>query len=164
MKASQAHHIGEEWIQEGLANLEGWSDMVQDLARVGFTDEEIGGLLRPHEAWTAEAREMKAAGYPYDEILFHLRTLKATWADAARALLRAGLSPADMLRVVLPATEGDGALPVIEVAWLEAPGGTDEEEVRGVLAYFGFDEGAMRNPHTGSPRHDETTQRRGFQA
>jgi hypothetical protein len=79
---------------------------------------------------------MKAAGYPYDEIIFHLTSLRASWADVGLALMAAGLSPADMLRAVLPSTEGEEHWPVVQVALLDGPEDADYEEVRGVLGFF----------------------------
>ena len=127
---------GEGVIEEGLSCDDGWSDIVQDLVAEGLNDDEVATLLRQREAWTAEAREMKAAGYPYDEIIFHLTSLRASWADVGLALMTAGLSPADMLRAVLPSTEEEEHWPVVQVALLNGPEDADYEEVRGVLGFF----------------------------
>lgn len=129
-------NLGEDLINDSFAFDEGWPDIVQSLVAEGLSDEEIASLLRQHEAWTAEAWEMKAAGYPYDEIIFHLTTLRASWADAGRALMAVGLPPADMLRAVLPCTEEEEHWPVFQAALLDGPEDADYGEVRGVLGFF----------------------------
>ena len=101
MQASQ------EIVEEGLSFQDGWACIVQDLIQEGFSDEEIATLLRPQEAWIAEARDMKAAGIPDEDIVFHLLSLKATWTDVVQAFLGLGLSLGDMLRVVLPVVESE---------------------------------------------------------
>lgn len=135
---------GEGVIEEGLSCDDGWPDIVQDLVAEGLNDDEVATLLRQREAWTAEAREMKAEGFPYDEIIFHLASLRASWADVGRALMVVGLPPADMLRAVLPSTEGEEHWPVVQVALLDGPEDADYDEVRGVLGfYFTSDEEAL---------------------
>lgn len=127
---------GESLIEEGRACSEAWSDIVQNLMAEGLHEEEVATLLRQRETWIAEAREMKSEGHPYDEIIFHLSTLKATWADIARALMEVGLSPADMLRAVLPCTEGEEYWSVVQAALLDGPEDADYGEVRGVLGFL----------------------------
>ncbi len=129
-------NLGEGIIEEGLFCDDGWSDIVQDLVVEGLNDAEVATLFRQREVWTAEAREMKVAGFPYDEIIFHLTTLRASWADVGRALMAVGLSPADMLRAVLPSTEGEEHWPVVQVALLDGPEDADYDEVRGVLGFY----------------------------
>lgn len=113
-----------------------WVDVVRDLLAAGLTDEEIAALFRERQVWSAEARQMKAEGYPYDEILYHLATLRAPWGDVGRALMDVGLSPADMLRVMLPSTDGEDHWPLVQAALLEGPEDADYGEVRGVLEFF----------------------------
>lgn len=84
-----------------------WVDVVRDLLAAGLTHEEIAELFRERQVWSLEARQMKAEGYPYDEILYHLATLRAPWGDVGRALMDVGLSPADILRVILPSTDSE---------------------------------------------------------
>jgi hypothetical protein len=113
-----------------------WADVVRDLLAAGLTDEEIAGLFRERQVWSAEARLMKAEGYPYGEILYHLSTLRAPWGDVGRALMDVGLSPADMLRVMLPSTDGEDHWPLVQAALLDGPEDADYGEVRGVLEFF----------------------------
>jgi hypothetical protein len=113
-----------------------WADVVRDLLAAGLTDEEIATLFRERQVWSAEARLMKAEGYPYDEILYHLSTLRAPWGDVGRALMDVGLSPADMLRVMLPSTDGEDHWPLVQAAILDGPEDADYGEVRGVLEFF----------------------------
>lgn len=112
------------------------ADVVRDLLTAGLTDEEIAALFRERQIWSAEARLMKAEGYPYDEILYHLTTLRAPWGDVGRALMDVGLSPADMLRVMLPSTDGEDHWPLVQAALLDGPEDADYGEVRGVLEFF----------------------------
>jgi hypothetical protein len=79
---------------------------------------------------------MKVEGYPYDEILYHLISLRASWGDVGRALMEVGLSPADMLRVVLPCADGEDRWSLIQAALLDGPEDADYGEVRGVLEFF----------------------------
>jgi hypothetical protein len=149
-------------IEEGLFSDDGWPDIVQDLIAAGLNDGEVAALLREWEAWTAEALEMKIAGYPYDEIIFHLTTLRASWADVGRALMAAGLSPADMLRAVLPSTEGEEHWSVVQVALLDGPEDADYEEVRGVLGfYFASEEEALATLDLDGPQRELAAERLG---
>ncbi|GLH71317.1 hypothetical protein GETHPA_28500 [Geothrix rubra] len=123
-------------IEVGLACRQGWSVIVQDLLAEGLNDEEIATLLRQRNAWVEEAHEMKAEGYPYDEIVFHLTTLKASWDDVGRALMAVGISPADTLRVVFPCTDGYDHWPLVRAALLDGPENADYGEARGVLEFY----------------------------
>ncbi len=155
-------NLGEGMIEEGLSCDDGWPDIVQDLMAAGLNDEEVAALLRHREVWTAEAREMKTAGYPYDEIIFHLITLRASWADVGRALMAVGLSPADMLRAVLPSTEGEEHWPVMQLALTDGPEDADYEEVRGVLGfYFTSEEEALAALDLDGSRRELAAQRLG---
>ena len=127
---------GEDVLQDGLAHQESWADIVQGLTVEGLNRDEVAELLRRHNAWVSDAREMKTEGYPYDEIIFHLTTLRASWAEIGRALMAVGLPPADMLRAVLPSTHSEEHWPVIQVALLEGPEGSDFAEVAGVMEFF----------------------------
>ena len=130
-------HLGESPIDKGGANDEGWwTAIVQDLVAAGLNDDEGATLLRQREAWIAEAREMLAEGYPYDEIIFHLSTIRASWAEVGRALMAVGVPPSEMLRAVLPLTEGKTHWSVVQVALLEGPEEADFGEVCGMLAFF----------------------------
>ncbi|MBP1625963.1 MAG: hypothetical protein H6Q00_438 [Holophagaceae bacterium] len=113
-----------------------WLDVIRELRAAGLSEEEVQELLRQREVWGTEARLMKAEGYPYEEILSHLVALKAPWGDVGRALMEAGLSPADMLRAVLPSTDGEDHWPLVQAALLDGPEDADYSEVRGVLEYF----------------------------
>ena len=123
-------------IEAGLARRKGWSVIVQDLLADALNDEEIATLMRQRNAWVEEAHEMKAEGYPYDEIVFHLTTLKASWADVGRALMVVGISPADMLRLVFPCTDGADHWPLVRAALLDGPEDANYGEVRGVLEFY----------------------------
>lgn len=113
-----------------------WVDVVRDLLAAGLTDEEIAELFRERQVWSLEAQQMKSEGYPYEEILYHLAMLRAPLGDAGRALMEVGLSPADMLRVMLPFTDGEGHWPLVQAALLDGPEDADYAEVRGVLEFF----------------------------
>ena len=126
---------GEGIIDEGLSNNEGWPDIVDDLVAEGFTDEEI---------------------------VFHLTTLKASWADVGRALMAVGLPPADMLRAVLPSTEEEDYWPVFQVALLDGPEDADYGEVRGVLGFVCMsEEEALGSMSLDSVQREFVTQRLG---
>lgn len=130
-----------ECVEEARASFEGWTDIVADLRREGIEAGIIHQVLQEHHAWTAEACEWKACGFPYDELALHLREqLAAEWRDVARALMEAGLPPADMLRVVLPLLEADESMPIVQAALLEGPEDADYGEVCGVLEFFFPDE------------------------
>ena len=67
----------------------------------------------------------------------HLRDeVAAEWGDVAHALLEVGLTPADMLRVVLPLLGEDDPRPAMRMALLEFPNGSGEEEAWEVMDYF----------------------------
>ncbi len=121
---------------EGVIRGSLWLDVIRELKVAGLSEEEVQELLRQREVWGREARLMKAEGYPYDEILCHLIALRAPWGDAGRALMEAGLSPADMLRVMLPSTDGEDHWPLVQAALLDGPEDADYGEARGVLEYF----------------------------
>lgn len=117
------------FVEDSLANAEGWADIVVDLRGEGLEEEVIATVLRERQAWIAEAREWKQHGYPYDEIVHHLRDeVAAGWGDVAHALMEIGLSPADVLRAVLPFLGEDDPLQVVQAALLEGSedGGSDE--------------------------------------
>lgn len=135
---------GEACIQDGLARKATWYDIIQDLMDSGCTEEEVVALLRQQDVWVAEAREMKAEGYPYDDILYELNVvLKATWADVARALMEVGTTPADMLRMVLPTMEGEDYWSVVNPALMDGPADTDFGEICSVVNYFVSEEAAF---------------------
>jgi hypothetical protein len=127
---------GEGLIEEAMAREQGWYNIDRDLLAEGLNDEEVAAVLRPQEAWVAEARQMKSDGFFYDEIICHLIALRASWADVGRALMAAGLSPADMLRAALPCTEGEEHWQVIQAALVDGPEDADYTEARGVLGFF----------------------------
>jgi hypothetical protein len=128
---------GRKVVEEALANLDGWADIVVDLRAIGLEDEEIRLVLREQQAWIAEAREWKRHGFPYDAIITELREeLLAEWGDVARALMEVGLSPADMLRTVLPLTEESELTPVVQAALLDGSEDADYQEAREVLGFF----------------------------
>jgi len=154
---------GEGVIEEGLSCDDGWPDIVQDLVAEGLNDDEVATLLRQREVWTAEAREMKAEGFPYDEIISHLTSLRASWADVGWALMAVGLPPADMLRAVLPSTEGEEHWPVVQVALLDGPEDADYAEVQGVLGFFfASEEEVLRALDLESVQRDLAAQRLGI--
>ncbi|MBS1784836.1 MAG: hypothetical protein JST24_05365 [Acidobacteria bacterium] len=125
------------WIRDGLAQLDGWKDLVEDLVRMGYGDEEVHDLLRPYRVWSDEAQTMKLAGCPFEEIIGHLRDLKAQPWDVVQALTDSGQSLADALRIVLPSlTESEGHLLVSHL--LKNRESNHGEEVRAVLAYHGL--------------------------
>lgn len=137
-------------VEDALAEQEGWADIVVDLRGEGLDEEVISAVLREHQAWAEEAREWKQHGFPYEEIVRHLRDeVAAEWGDVAHALMEVGMAPADMLRVVLPDLEEEEVPPVIRAALLESPEDADGDEAREVVDYFfpGVNECAA----TGSP-------------
>ncbi|NWJ39563.1 MAG: hypothetical protein HXX12_01165 [Geothrix sp.] len=124
-------------MEDSLASQEGWADIVVDLRGEGLDEDVITTVLREHQAWVEEAQEWKQHGYPYDEIVRHLRDeVAADWEDVAHALLEIGLAPADTLRVVLPLLGEDDPLPAVRMALLEFPDGSGEEEAREVIDYY----------------------------
>lgn len=137
-------------VEDALAEQEGWADIVVDLRGEDLEDEMITAVLHEHQAWVQEAQEWKQHGYPYEEIVRHLREeLAASWDDVAHALMEAGMTPADMLRVVLPDMEEDEIPPVVRTALLGDPEDANGGEAREVVDYFfpGVNECAA----TGSP-------------
>lgn len=114
-----------------------WPDIVLELRREGLSDPEINLVLGERGAWTEQARLTKGAGYPYDEMIFELREMTAGWGDIARALMEVGLSPADMLRVVLPCTEQpDDSWAAVQASLCDGPLDGDMDELGGVMAYY----------------------------
>lgn len=124
-------------VEDSLANQEGWADIVVDLRGEGIDEDVITTVLREHQAWVEEAREWKSHGFPYEEVVQHLRDeVAAGWEDVAHALMEVGLNLADMLRVVLPLLGEDDPLPTVRMALLEFHDGSGEEEAREVVDYF----------------------------
>lgn len=116
-----------------------WPDIVRDLRREGLSDPELHLVLGERGAWVEQARLMKGAGSPYDEVVFQLREIAAEWGDVARALMEVGLSPADMLRAVLPCTEQlDDSWAAVQASVCDSPidGDEDMDELGGVIAYY----------------------------
>jgi hypothetical protein len=137
-------HWGEDCIQEGLARQATWYEIIQDLVDGGCSENEVAMLLRQRDLWVTEAREMKAEGYPYDDILYELTTvLKATWTDVARVLMEVGVTPADTLRLVLPLMEGDDYWAVVQPAMMDGPEDADYDEVCNVVSFFLSEEAAF---------------------
>ena len=155
---------GECLIEESLACGDCWSDIVQDLLAEGLNDEEIASLLRSQDAWAMDVRRMKADGFPYEEMVFYLTTMRATWADIGRALMSAGVSPADMLRTVLPFTEGEDHWPLVQAGLLDGPEDADYAEVRGVLGFcFLNEEELLQSLDVDETHRDRVVQRLGIQ-
>lgn len=124
-------------VEDALAEQKGWADIVVDLRGEGLDEDVISAVLREHQAWVEEAREWKRHGYPYSDVVWHLRDeVAAGWEDVAHALLEIGLAPADTLRVVLPLLGEDDPLPAVKMALLEFPDGSGEEEAREVIDYY----------------------------
>ena len=124
-------------VEDSRMHGEGWSDIVVDLRGEGIEEEVIAEVLRDCQAWVEEAREWKQHGYPYEEIVQHLRDeLAAPWGDVAHALMKAGVTPADMLRVTLPLLGEDSPVPVVRVALLEGPEAFDDAEAWEVIDYY----------------------------
>lgn len=127
----------EDFVTDSRAHGEGWPDIVVDLRGEGIEEEVIAEVLRENQAWVEEARGWKQHGYPYEEIVQHLRDeVAAPWGDVAHALMEAGMPPADMLRVVLPLLGDDSPIPVVRAALLEGPEGFDDAEAWEVIEYF----------------------------
>lgn len=125
-----------DFVEDSRAHGEGWPDIVVDLRGEGIEGEVIAEVLRENQAWVEEAREWKQHGYPYEEIVEHLRgEVAAPWSDVAHALMEVGMPPADMLRVVLPLLGDDSPVPVVRVALLEGPEGFDDAEAWEVIEY-----------------------------
>ncbi|WP_243317713.1 hypothetical protein [Geothrix paludis] len=124
-------------VEDSLASQEGWADIVVDLRGEGLDEEVISAVLREHQAWAEEAREWKQHGFPYEEIVRHLRDeVSAGWGDVAHALMEVGMAPADMLRVVLPGLEEGEIPPVVRAALLRDPEDSNRDEAREVVDYF----------------------------
>lgn len=126
-----------EFVEDSRVHGEGWSDIVVDLRGEGIGEEVITEVLRERQAWIEEAREWKQHGFPYEEIVQHLRDeVAAPWGDVAHALMSAGMAPPDVLRVVLPLMGEESPLPVVQAALLEGPEDSDEAEAWEVVDYF----------------------------
>lgn len=127
----------EDFVGDSRSHGEGWPDIVMDLRGEEIEQEVIAEVLRENQAWIEEAQEWKQHGYPYEEIVQHLRDeMAAPWGDVAHALMKAGVTPADMLRVVLPLLGEDSPVPVVRVALLEGPETFDDAEAWEVIDYY----------------------------
>ena len=128
-------------VDIALTEQEGWADIVVDLRSEGIEEEVIRAVLREHRAWYWEAREWKYRGHPYEEIVRYLRDeVAAEWGDVAHALLEVELTPADMLRVVLPLLGEDSPVPVLKVGSLATSVCSEEGEAWNVAVYYVTDE------------------------
>jgi hypothetical protein len=117
-----------------------WTQIFDDLWDEDLDALNLAMLLRSMGAWRTEAKLLKRSGHAFEDIIGELRGLCATWVDVALAMIHAGLSPADMLRVVLPDVDDSEAhWNVAQVAVCLGPEDSDYEEVRQVLRYFRFD-------------------------
>lgn len=126
-----------EFAEDSRVHGEGWPDIVVDLRGEGIEEEVIAEVLRERQAWIEEVREWKQHGFPYEEIVQHLRDeVAAPWGDVAHALMSAGMTPPDVLRVVLPLLGDESPLPVVQAALLEGPEDSDETEAWEVIGYF----------------------------
>lgn len=126
-----------EFVEDSRVHCEGWPDIVADLRGEEIGEEVIAEVLREHQTWVEEAREWKQHGFPYEEIVQHLRDdLAAPWGDVAHALMVVGMTPADMLRAVMPFLGEDSPLPVVQVALLEGPEDFDNGEAWEVVSYY----------------------------
>lgn len=126
-----------DFVEDSHAHGEGWPDIVVDLRGEGIEEEVIAEVLRESQAWVEEALEWKQHGYPYEEIVQHLRDeVAAPWGDVAHALMEAGMPLADMLRVVLPLLGDDSPTPVVRTALLECPERFDDAEAWEVIDYY----------------------------
>lgn len=142
-----------DFVEDSRAHGEGWPDIVVDLRGEGIAEEVIAEVLRESQAWVEEAWEWKQHGYPYEEIVQHLRDeVAAPWGDVAHALMEAGMPPADMLRVVLPLLGEGEVYPVVRLALLGSPGNSDGDEAWEVTDYYfpGLKECELVEP-TGDP-------------
>lgn len=151
-------------IDEGLNALASWAEIVEDLVAAGCCDEEIAALLRSHEAWASEAAVRKVHGLPYDEIVFHLVSLRATWGDVARALMMVGLPPADMLRAVLPCTENEEPWEAIKAALVDGSDEADYDEARGVISWYVSEQDAFASLDLDDSQRAKVERRLGLSA
>ena len=120
------------WLDEGRI----WPDILSDFADEGYYPLDLQLLLRSMGAWRKKARQLKAEGWPYEDLVMYLLDILATWQDVAWALLQAGMKPADMLRAVFPAACGRE----FEVSIVQLALARNEavEECRGVLDWYGI--------------------------
>ncbi|WLT30881.1 hypothetical protein [Geothrix sp. PMB-07] len=126
-----------EQVEDSRAHGEGWADIVVDLQGEGIGEEVIAEVLRERQAWAEEAQEWKQHGFPYEEIVLHLREeVAAPWGDVAHALMSTGMISPDVLRVVLPLMGEESPLPVVQAALLEGPEDSNEAEAWEVIGYF----------------------------
>ena len=86
------------WLAEGRI----WPEILENLEAEGNRPLDMQYVMRGMDAWIEQARALKADGWPYDDMVMYLVNLLATSPDIGRALLEAGLRPADMLRATLP--------------------------------------------------------------
>lgn len=128
---------GGEIADEGRACDFSWPEVVLELRKEGLTDTEIHEVLGERRAWADQASASKMAGYPYDETVYLLCELCADWGDVARALMEAGLTPADVLRAVLPCTDQpDESWAVVQAAVCDSPMDADWNELLSVMTFY----------------------------
>ncbi len=117
-----------------------WDLAARELKTNGFEVRAIAEALRAKGAWKQLAHRLKAKGEPYEEIAFHLQEAQAEWADIASALMAAGLSGADVLRILLPLADEDRSLwGILQIAICHSPENADFKEIRAVIKHFGID-------------------------
>lgn len=142
-----------------------WDLAAKNLKANGFEERAIADVLRTMDAWSALALRFKAKGQPYEEIAFQLQEVHAEWADVASALMAAGLSGADMLRILLPLADEDRSLwGILQIAVCHSPEASDFKEIRAVIKHFGIDPEEFIS-HVAGPvgARDEARRRLGLQ-
>ncbi len=85
-----------------------WPQILVELEEADYRPLDQILVLRGMDVWVEQAKQLKADGWPNDELVRYLVNLLATSPDIAGALLKAGLPPADMLRAVLPEAMKNG--------------------------------------------------------
>lgn len=114
-----------------------WPEILADLEDEGYFPPDLRLVVNDMDVWEEQARLLKADGWPYDDLVMYLSDILATGQNIAWALLKAGVRPADMLRVVLPLVIGTAhQASVIQLALDCKQKAEDTNECRRVVAWW----------------------------
>jgi hypothetical protein len=126
-----------ERCRREVAKGRGWPEILADLEGEGYFPPDLRLVVDDMDVWENQARLLKANGWPYDEIVIYLSDILATGQNIAKALLDAGVRPADMLRVVLPVVIGtEHHASVIQLALDRKQEAEDTAECRRVVDWW----------------------------
>ena len=114
-----------------------WPEILEELEIMGYRPLDQKYVMRRMNAWVEQAKQLKADGWPYDDMVMYLVNLLATSPDIGRALLEAGLRPADMLRAALPEAISTGYQDAVIKMAMDCEKEADSiEECRRVVAWW----------------------------